>query len=109
MSVHLRQPWQWFQSFELFGHPAKLTGTYNLKEQKNFLSKIALSGSIASGVIKYIDRINVGYEVSHSFLSKAQELKLSAGAKGVSIMGTLNSKGIELSEVAAQSKVSLRS
>jgi len=94
----------WDKTFKLRGHATKLSGTYDMKAKKDFLSSVALSGTVSSPPAPYFGVFKVGYDLSHSFKSNMQALKLSASAKGATLKATVDSHGLKFTEFLARSK-----
>jgi len=97
----------WDKELVLKGHSTKLQVSYDLREKQSFLSSISLSGAVSPPTAPYIGKVKMGYDLSHSFCTMRQALKLSAAAKGATIKAALDAKGAKLTEVAAASRVDI--
>jgi len=91
------------------GHSTKLSATYDFKAKKKFLSCVALSGAVSPPPAPYVGKFKVGYDLSHSFKSNMQALKLSVAAKGATLKAAVDAKGAKLTEVASASKFNVLS
>jgi len=95
----------WDKKLDIAGHTTKLSCSYDLKAKQNFFSTASLSGTFKPPFV------SLGYDLSHSFKSGVQALKLSAAAKGAVVKAAVDAKGAKLTEVSSNvdvQKVSLR-
>ena len=60
------------QTIKVGDHETKLTATYDLAENSEFLSRVSLSGVVKPPAAPLLGPVKLGYDLSHSFTKNIQ-------------------------------------